>query len=158
MFDWLRRRRFHKKRQIFRYFDGRHARAIDPLKAIHDLDNHPVFRADVHLAQVDRGESEGQRIAAEAACDVFELREFRDEPVMMGLTMGEQLEVLRSFFLYLADLKKNTSETATSQLPTEPMSSKSVSTTTNDTSDSGPTDLEPSVEKPIASLEPSTPP
>lgn len=108
MFGWLvdawRRRRRRKSRAVFRFFDGRRTRAVDPWKAYVDLHTHPKFTFDMAVS-IDEGDREDTEIAAAAAAEVFGVTRFQDDE-QFGLTDGELVELLMSFSIYVADAKK----------------------------------------------------
>jgi hypothetical protein len=99
---WRRRRR----REIFRYFDGHRMRAIDPLVAIRELNQHPTFLWSRDVALACEGDAGATRSCVTAVIDVFGAHPL--DATGDGLTDEETLAVLSEFMQYLDGLKKST--------------------------------------------------
>jgi hypothetical protein len=138
MFNWFRQRRIESRRRIFKFWNGRREQRIDPIVAFFGLQAHPTFNAAVHCKLVDVGDREASVITSQAVRDVFGVDAY-DPVTGCGLTIGEQLGLLASFFDYIDDQKKSGPTSPTSSLNTEePTSWPSENVVTTSTSDSGP--------------------
>jgi hypothetical protein len=133
MISWLinaiRRRIINPRRAIFRYWDGRRIRGVDPIAAIRDIKADPEYDEDSHPALVDIGDADAIRIMANAIrsaihCPTFEAG---------GLTELELLAVYHQFLTYTASLKKSSSQPPTPLPSTE-------STSPSESPDQTPTD------------------
>lgn len=106
MIQWLKNRLWNRRRLIFRYHDGTRVTAADPVEVAIALHSHPIFLWR-HIGEAVEGNAESQRIVSDAACDVFGV-----SPLTTGgkggLTIGERIELVMAFDLYLTALKKNT--------------------------------------------------
>jgi hypothetical protein len=104
MFAWLWNWRKNRERDIFRFWDGRENRRIDPLKAFRELRAHKTFNADEHLEALKTADDE-EAIAAtvEAAHDVFGIKPLSEG----GLTEAECIALVDVFYGYLEAVKKN---------------------------------------------------
>lgn len=147
MLAWLRRRREECRRKIFRYWDGARWRRCDPIEAMFRLQSHPRFDHKLHPILVDEGDREAIEITCEAVRQAFGVPAF-DSATSAGLTVGETLDLLCEFCLYLEGLKKSTGQPVTSPLPTEPTPTASNAPTTSDSSVSGSTGTAPNCDTP----------
>ncbi|CAK9093030.1 Uncharacterized protein SCF082_LOCUS43762, partial [Durusdinium trenchii] len=121
MWDWLagwwKRLRDGRKRAIYRYFDGRTYRRVDPMVAHSRLLNHETFDIEGHtmIAFQDdatdefsrKAQDEARGILVAAVRDVFEVTAF-DPRTGTGLTEGECVGLLWDFFDYCNAEKKST--------------------------------------------------
>lgn len=149
MWEWWKQR----QRAIFRYWDGRRTRAIDPLVAWRKMWEHPTCRP-----QDDFGPATGMNADGTAtpfdqqaldrvlsmAREMFDLQPFSESSP--GLTIDETLSVLWTFIAFMNALKKKraplpttlpptaASSSATSDIPTTPPSSDFPSTASELTS------------------------
>lgn len=107
MFDWLfGSSRSDRARNIFRFWDGRENRRVDPLKVWTSLATHPTFELEVHPKRVDlpgRDGAEALQVCVRAVRDVFRIDEMEDG----GLTDEECFALLDRFGNWLTALKKN---------------------------------------------------
>lgn len=142
LFRWLHNRR----RKIFRFHDGRRVRCADPIEVAIGLAEHPTFMPD-HLEDARWGNEDALEKVATAACDVFGVSPLSTDG-KSGLTVGERLELMLAFDLYLLALKKNIGRSPTRPPYTVSTSPVSSGKTTSDTSGSGQTE----------SVAPSAPP
>jgi len=118
--DWNQRHRL-----LFRYHDGSQWQAIDPLVAVIGLSEHPQYRGDLHPRLVEQGDQEAIQITLRAVKDVFRVQDY-DRTTRLGLTLGEQLQLLYTFSRYLELLKKSTD---LSPIPPSSMVSTSTGST-----------------------------
>jgi len=118
--DWNQRHRL-----LFRYHDGSQWQAIDPLLAVIGLGEHPQYRGDLHPRLVEQGDQEAIQITLRAVKDVFRVQDY-DRTTRLGLTLGEQLQLLYTFSRYLELLKKSTD---LSPIPPSSMVSTSTGST-----------------------------
>ena len=118
--DWNQRHRL-----LFRYHDGSQWQAIDPLVAVIGLSEHPQYRGDLHPRLVEQGDQEAIQITLRAVKDVFRVQDY-DRNTGLGLTLGEQLQLLYTFSRYLELLKKSTD---LSPIPPSSMASTSIGST-----------------------------
>ena len=91
-------------RKIFRYFDGRRRRRIDPLAAARALWADEQFRPDKTPALVEAGDDDAVEVAVRAVGRVFGAVPKRKR--RPGLERKEMLALLREFYDYLSDVKK----------------------------------------------------
>lgn len=152
LFRWLHNRR----RKIFRFNDGRKIRSADPIEVSIALAEHAKFLPE-HLEDARWGDVESLEIVATTACDVFGVQPLSADG-KSGLTVGERLELLLAFDLYLMALKKNIGRSPTPRSSTESISPGSSGKTTSDTSGSGQTAPEPSSDPPKSTDSASSPP
>lgn len=114
-------------RRIYRYFDGRRWRCIDPMLAARNLHSHPEYRPDVHPKLADAGDADALEVMLGAVRDVFGIPPF-DGRTCRGLTEAETLGLLVDFTDWLATVKKNTSPSPTSPPPMGPEPSEASAT------------------------------
>lgn len=129
MLNVIRRWLFNRNRAIFRYWDGRKLRRIDPMVVYRRLDSHPDFDWETTPVEVDAPSDAiaGPALAAtaEAVREAFEIPVYDGK---RGLTEGELTNLLIDYVEWLNALKKNTSEPPTSPPPTERESSPESTT------------------------------
>ena len=117
---WIRNRA-RRRQNIWRFFDGRRWKWVDPYRIWRGIINHPHFNlADLPL--IEQGEEPQTTIGIEAVCELFGIQRWSPERGD-GLTDEEILAVLVDFLEYLEDLKKKRSPLQTWRPPTEPQSS-----------------------------------
>lgn len=135
-------------RKIFRFFDGRTHRAVDPLEMLRNMRRHScdfgLADTMAHEAPDDAAKDEAWVELIAAIREVFGVEAFSDSVdddgrCTRGLTEGETYDLLNDFGEYLDALKKNSDPKPTSPPPSElPACPGSVEpTNTNDLSDSG---------------------
>lgn len=115
MLGWLtdayRRWRRNRARNVFRFFDGRRTRAVDPYAVYRFLDCHDKFKWD-HLQEVDEDDLAAADITIAAAREAFGLPcygEGKDE-----LTAAEVLDIVRDFGEFATNAKKKYDRGSTS--------------------------------------------
>lgn len=139
---WLLRRRFRveqesRHRLLFRFWDGRRIRGVDPIAIIQTIDNHPQYRWDLHPGRVARGESAAIRETVDAVSQAFGTTMFT-EVGKPGLTTDEHLQLLATFLRWVDLQKKSTDNMRTLLQSTgEPTPSTTSDQTTPCTSDCG---------------------
>ena len=158
MFNWIRRRRHKRRRELFKYFDGKRQRSIDPMRAYRALMGDPEFDWETHPVEMDNLDSEDEfarKMASDASDatlkairDVFDVREW-DDRTETGLTEADTVAILIDFVAYLDAVKKNISGSLTSPQPTE--SQQSAAPTTKHNSDSTSTFPAPGCDRPMSS-------
>lgn len=116
-------------RGMFRYSDGKTVKAIDPIRALIELEAHERFRFDLHPRQAATGDTEALTVIADAVRKVFDVPPYT-APTQAGLTIRECHELLCAFVLYCDHQKKTTEPTLTSAPSTESTSSDSENLTT----------------------------
>lgn len=127
---------WRRRRNIFRFNDGRRVRSVDPIVASIALHEHETFLPR-HLGEAVDGDPEAMKIVAGAACEVFGVTPLAASG-KSGLTVAELLELMLAFDGYMWSLKKSTERLLTKRGYTESTSPESNEPTTNDTSDFGP--------------------
>jgi len=135
MLSMFRRWLWSRRRSIFRFRDGSKIRAIDPIAVAIALHEHPAFTFR-HLQEASCGDRDAMLIVAKTACDVFGVHPLAADG-KSGLTIPERLELMLSFDVFCAALKKNT---APSPIPPDSMEStlpESSEPTTSDLPESG---------------------
>lgn len=141
-------RQRRRRAGMFRFYDGKHIRAVDPIAVLMALEAHPSFRLDLDPVRAIRdGDLEATQRLAEAVSEAFDVPPFSD-PAKPGLTVQERVELLCVFLDYLDLQKKSTSGTQTPQQSTGATSSESDRQTTRDTSDTGSTATAPELARP----------
>lgn len=121
MFSWflnlLRRWIIERRRAIFRYWDGRRLRKIDPMEVLRALRADKNYDQAAHLPLVDAGDEDAIRITANAVRSAFGAPAFADG----GLSELELCGVLVDFLTFLATLKKSTDTPQSSPQAVEPL-------------------------------------
>ena len=131
MLSTFRRWLWNRRRSIFRFRDGSKIRAIDPIAVAIALHEHPQFTFR-HLQEAASGDRDAMLIVAGTACDVFGVHPLAADG-KSGLTIPERLELMLSFDVFCAALKKNT---APSPIPPDSTGSISPESSEPITSDS----------------------
>ena len=134
LLNWLHNRSREQSRAIFRFWDGKRTRSVDPMKVWCLLLDDPAYLMDKHNVLIDAGDLEAQGIAIAAVRRAFGVTAY--EQGKGGLTHTETLSLLLAFFLYLEELKKSTDPTPISPPPTASASS-AVQSITNAPLDCG---------------------
>jgi hypothetical protein len=96
---------WRRRRNIFRYNNGRKICCIDPVVAMFGLHEHKSFLPR-HLGEAVDGDPEAMRIVCQAACEVFKVHPLSADG-KSGLTASEMIELMIAFDAYLFALKKN---------------------------------------------------
>lgn len=147
--QWFRRRA-ERDRMIFRFWDGRRFRSIDPIHVYMALETDEAFIPARHLPLVDSGDSEGISVTCAAVRRVFGVQGY-DAITGRGLTLGEQLGLLNEFYWFIDQQKKSGEPSRTSPPSSDATAGSSGGATTSATSASGPTDTESSPVAPTPS-------
>ena len=138
LINWWKNRAREKSRAIFRYWDGKKERAIDPIIVFNRLDDDPVFVLERHPRLIESKDEKLSReaidITAAAVCRFFQVADY-SEKFREGLTITERIDLLTDFLLYADSLKKNSASPPILSPPTE--SASSDPSTTNVESASG---------------------
>lgn len=142
LLKWLRERRFKKKRQLYRFFDGKIERSIDPLATVFAIENDPEFVSSKHPALAGAGNKDAYDVCQRMICRVFRVQPYSSE-TGYGLTETERMDLFADFDQWLALQKKSTGPTLKSPVSTAASTSTtSTEETTSDTSDSSSTETE----------------
>lgn len=124
-------------RQIFRFWDGRKMRGMDPLVAFGGLVNHPKYNSETTPLLAQTGDEEAYRTMLGAARDVFGVQPWSESG---GLTEIETMQLMYQFADFMAELKKSGSDGQIAPPSSECEQSPPVSANrTNARSDSGST-------------------
>lgn len=125
---WLSWKSRSQDRDIFRFWDGKDNRGIDPLWAYRALLAHPDFDWEVHPGLIDQMDSDDRslrdlavqasELTVQAVKDVFGVRSWTNEAP--GLTESEMIGLLIGFVDYLVGVKKNTNHLPISPQHLEP--------------------------------------
>lgn len=107
-----------RRRAIFRFWDGRRVRGVDPIAVVRALRADDEYDEETHLKLADAGHDDAIRITAAAVRRAFGMAGFAGG----GLTDLECLAVLLQFLNYLTDLKKKIGLLPNSPEPTGPAS------------------------------------
>lgn len=99
---------------IFVYWTGQKWSAADPIVVFRGLIDDPEFDDETHCPAMDRGDLNAIGVAARAVRRVFDVPEFSRG----GLSERECVELLESYYAFVADLKKSTETPPTSPSPT----------------------------------------
>lgn len=92
-----------RRRGLFRFHDGQRYRYADPLVVSRRLAEDPKYLPR-HLDDARAGDFEAIAICGEAAGRAFDLREFDGK---RGTPLTDRIEILLSFEIWVAALKKN---------------------------------------------------
>jgi hypothetical protein len=145
MFRMIAQMLWRRRRNIFRFNDGRRVRSADPIAVAIALHEHKEYLPH-HLGEATDGNPEAMMIVARAACDVLGVHPLAANG-KSGLTAAELLELMQAFDGYLFALKKNIEHSLTKRGYTESTSPDLSEPITNDTSDCGPIETASSSEK-----------
>ncbi len=152
--NWLTRRIVHRRRQIFRYFDGRCWRMGDPFRLWRALESHETFNLDTMHEAIDDGIEPECSIGLAAIQEVFQIAPYDGRNGLQDWELGD---LLARFLEYISDVKKKPAPGLTSPAATDPESSTDPmdrSETTSCSSDSSSTSNGKSCGKAGASCEP----
>lgn len=92
-----------RRRGLFRFHDGQRYRYVDPLFVSQSLAADPEYLPR-HLGDARKGDREAIGICSRAASRAFGLRDFDGK---RGTTLADRIEILLSFEIWVAALKKN---------------------------------------------------
>ena len=135
--NWIAQRKASQYRSgLFRFSDGVHVRAVDPIAILIALEAHKSFRFDLHPLRAQEGEPEALEIVADAVRQAFDVPAY-SRPKHPGLTIRECYDLFRAFIFYADAQKKNIKPTPISAESTGPMSNGSDAPITNDSLVSG---------------------
>jgi hypothetical protein len=137
-------------RLLFRFFDGRQVRRVDPWRTYREIVSDPNFNLETHLPAVERGEEPETTHCMNALCRAFGVQRY-DSATGNGLSDWEMLNLLDEFTSYLDAIQKKTDGGPISSSPTAGTSSDSPAarnSTTNSSSDSGKTSNAPNTAAP----------
>ncbi len=123
-------------RGLFRFNDGVRVRAVDPIAILTALEQHEVFRFDLHPLRAQEGEDEAFLVIADAVRQAFQVPAFT-EAGKPGLTVRECFNLLRAFLFYADAQKKNSRLMPICAASTESIPNGSESPITSDTLGSG---------------------
>lgn len=158
MFSFLRRWRQNRRRMIYRFWDGRNFRSVDPIDIHLRLQSHPKYLASRDLKLIDAGDREATCTTAAAVCDTFLVEPYNAE-TGRGLTVGERLGLLADFYFWIELQKKSINPLQTAPSNTESVTSPtSRGPITPGTADSTSFATEPTCETPTTYDMPSTVP
>lgn len=118
MFNWLSRWLINRRRRIFRFWDGKQWRYVDPLVMWRGIMTHPEFDPETTGPAFDRGDESAWHVVLRCTQHVFGITSFseRGKP---GLTEQETILLFKRFLAYCDDLKKSMQTIPTSQQPTQ---------------------------------------
>jgi hypothetical protein len=131
---------WRRRRNIFRFNDGRGVRSADPIAIAIALHEHKEFLPR-HLGDAASGDPEAMMIVARTASEVFNVP-FLAADGKSGLTAAEMLELMLAFDGYMWLLKKSTERFLTKRDFTESTLPESSEPITSGTSDCGSTATE----------------
>lgn len=150
-------RRFERERALFRFFDGRRWRSVDPWSTWRAIAGCETFDFKRQGFLVDQSSEPETTRCIEALCRIFAVERY-DDAQRSGLTDWEIISLYLDLSAYLEALKKNTSPGPTSSPPMAPASSPATqdspapqSEATNSCSASGSTPNVASCDKACAS-------
>lgn len=127
-------------RGMFGFNDGKFDRWVDPISVMMSFESHKEFRADIHPRQAMLGNKQAIDTMLDAIREAFEVVDY-ESPKKPGLTVNEMFSLFRAFYDWVDLQKKSIQFERTYAEYTAPMSSNSVTKTTNSTSDSGSIDI-----------------
>lgn len=124
--DWLVRWATNRSRAVFRFWDGRRARRVDPFVVLRRLHEHPLFDWQHDPGAIDDllAMGRGEQVDVPMSVDEFFDTTERVSTVVRsafgipeydgraGLTEGECVKLLGDFGGYVDVVKKNTSSRA----------------------------------------------
>lgn len=116
--QWFQDYSARRKRLLFRVFDGRRMRAIDPWQAYRSLKNDPEFNPLEGLEEVRSNMEPETSRCMRSICRAFNVELF-DSRTQRGLTEAELLYVLDEFLTFCEGVQKKTPDGSTSAQPTE---------------------------------------
>lgn len=122
--NWLASR----KRRIYRFYDGKTWRGVDPYLTWNSLKSDPEFSLEHHPVEVDRGDHETTMKLFRAVHRAFGTKEFDGNS---GITVEEAVEIFYRFMIYVDLVKKNSVMTPTSSPTTDGEHSEGQSQTSD---------------------------
>ena len=140
-------------RLLYRFWDGRQWRRVDPWRTYRAILADPKFNLETHLPLVEKGVEPETTHCMQAICSAFGVQRY-DVAAGTGMTDWELLSLLDSFTGYLDALEKKTDDGRISSSPTGGTSSGSPavpSLTTSSSSASGDASIAPNTAAPVAS-------
>lgn len=143
MFNFIRRWRLNRQRNIFRFWNGSRECRADPLAVWRSINADPEFSLIKHPEMIDAGDMDAIRIGVATVRRIFSIPSLEKG----GLTEQECLDLLIDFFDYTAALKKNINLPLTLRSPmaSEPLQQPTaVTSTTRPPADLSSTAIEPS--------------
>lgn len=120
LFDAIRRWRRNRSRAVFRFFDGRRTRAVDPYAVWRHLDQHKTFKWE-HLEDTDAGDYDAANTTIDATREAFGIPEF--DGGSGTLTSEEVMAIFLEFLEWSRAAKKKRGPGSISSLPTDGASS-----------------------------------
>lgn len=128
-------RRWKESRMIYEFFDGKDFASADPVIVWRSLEDHPEFNIEQHPRLANAGDEEAAAVMLDAIRKAFGVKPLdRDGS---GLTEEETFELFASFCEWMAEVKKNSPDSAILQPATAEMQSSFGEPTTKHGSDSG---------------------
>ena len=124
-----RARSEHRRRALFRFFDGTDFVYRDPLLNEERLHCHPEFSFEKDLRLIELGDAAATQRMIQAAIDAFEIPVF-DPKTQTGLTKFEILNVTCQYGDFITELKKNIGDLPMPPLDMESMPIASTEATT----------------------------
>jgi hypothetical protein len=151
LFNRIRRKRAERERAVYRYWNGREIRTIDPIEVIRTLMNSPPFDWSKDPIWISSALTHQERDAA-LQRTVAAVRSAFRLPVTGSLTETECVGLLIAFVAYIREQKKSGNLLLTSLLNTAQEPSPSTSDPIpNSDSDSGSTSNASSIAEPCPS-------
>ena len=135
MLNMLRRIFLNRHRLLFRFWDGRRIRRVDPVVVMRELMNSEHFSLEDDLKLLEVPDTRlVLRKTGEISLGVreaFDLLDLEDG----GLTERECVGLCRLFLQYLGHVKKNGGSTQIASPPTEPLTTEPASAGVSDTNE-----------------------
>lgn len=144
MFNWLRRWQRNRRREIFRYWDGRKNRVADPIRVWREIIADPEFEIERDAGLMEVNDREAWVRCVNATRRILGIPEFEQG----GLTEDETVQQFQAFCVFVATLKKNSSPPQITPPPTAPFPPSST-TDTPQSSDSISISDGPSFDPPV---------
>ena len=114
---WFAERRSRKLRLLFRIFDGRKIKAVDPWQVYRAIQNDKEFDLFGNLEFVRAHHDLETTGAMAVICRAFDVQLF-DVKTQRGLTEAELLAILEEFLSFCESIQKKTSDGSTLSQPT----------------------------------------
>jgi hypothetical protein len=120
----------NSSRKVFLFHDGTRWTSADPIEIWGKIETHPAYLPSKHRQMVREGSQEAIEVTAAAVCEIFGVKPYRDlggkllfslAPTKVGLTIGERISLIETFFDYCEYVKKNIELGATTAHSTESM-------------------------------------
>ena len=103
--SWMERRRL-RGRGLFRFFDGRRYRHVDPLRMWREVEHHSEFNLETMPEAVAVRDEKASEAFYAAMCEVFGIERF-DDSTGRGMTDEEIMGLLVDLSEFLGAVKKN---------------------------------------------------